>query len=104
MKKIDQNTATITKADLNALKQVIAEAEYLREALARERAAYDQLATARTHLDTAKDAEIRTLRDTLRTKQRQEKLPHLIVFAETARSRQYESDYRVGLRVEWRIF
>lgn len=104
VKKIDENTASITKADLNEIRQTIKEAEYLREALKRERAAYDELAASRAYLDAERDAEVKSLRSALRAKERKERLPHLIVFAETARSRQYESDYRLGLRLEWRLF
>jgi len=102
--KINENTATITKDDLNKIRQTIKEAEYLRTALARERAAYDELASARTYLDAERNAEVKSLRSALRAKERKERLPHLIVFAETTRSRQYASDYRLGIRLEWRLF
>lgn len=102
--KINENTATITKDDLNKIRQTIKEAEYLRTALARERAAYDELASARTYLDAERNAEVKSLRDALRAKEREAKRPHLILFAETQRTRQYESDYRFGIRLEWRLF
>lgn len=104
VKKIDENTASITKADLNEIRQTIKEAEYLREALARERAAYDELTTARSYLDAERDAEVKTLRSALRAKEREEKRPHVYLFAESFRSREYKSDYRLGVRVEWRLF
>ena len=104
VKKIDENTASITKDDLNEIRTVIKEAEQLRTALERERKAYDELTTARSYLDAERDAEVKSLRSALRAKERKERLPHLIVFAETARSRQYESDYRLGIRLEWRLF
>lgn len=104
VKKIDENTASITKDDLNEIRTVIKEAEQLRTALERERKAYDELTTARSYLDAERDAEVRTLRAALRAKERQEKLPHLYVFAEGFNSRQYSRDYRVGLRLEWRLF
>lgn len=107
MRKLDANTATITKSDLNEIRQVIKEAEYLRTALDRERKAYDELAASRTHLDAERDAEVRTYREqiaAMQRKERRDKAPHLIAFAEAFRSRQYESDYRVGLRLEWRLF
>lgn len=103
-KKIDENHVSITKNDLNQIRQAIKEAEYFRTALERERRAYDELSTARSNLDAERDAEVRTLRDALRARERETKRPHLIVFAETARSRQYESDYRFGLRLEWRLY
>lgn len=104
VKKIDENTASITKDDLNEIRTVIKEAEQLRTALERERKAYDDLTTARSYLDAERDAEVRTLRAALRAKERQEKLPHLYVFAEGFNGRQYSRDYRVGLRLEWRLF
>lgn len=103
-KKIDENHVSITKNDLNQIRQAIKEADYLRTALERERRAYDELTTARSYLDAERDAEVRTLRTALRAKERSEKLPHLYVFAEGFNSRQYKSDYRVGLRLEWRLF
>ena len=94
----------MTKADLNEIRTAIKEAEHLRTALERERKAYGELSAARASLDAERDAEVRTLRTALRTKERQEKRPHLIAFAEAANSRQYKGDYRVGLRLEWRLF
>lgn len=104
VKKIDNETATITKTDLNEIRQVIKEAEYLRTALDRERRAYDELSASRAYLDSERDAEVRTLRNALHAKERQEKRPHLLLFAEAANSRQYTSDYRIGVRLEWKLF
>lgn len=106
VRKIDENTASLTKNDLNQIRQTLQEAQYLRTALERERQAYDQLTAARAYLDAERDAQVRTYREqvtAMQRAQRQNKAPHLIAFAEAFKNRKYESDFRVGLRLEWKL-
>lgn len=105
--KLNDNEASLTKADLNAIRNVLKETEYLKQAIERERQAYDRLAASRAYLDAERDAETATLREQIKAMQRQKKqdaLPHLYAFAEGFASRERNSDYRIGLRMEWKLF
>lgn len=105
--KLNANEASLTQEDLNHVRNALREAEHIKRSLQLEREAYDRLATARAYLDAERDAETATLREQIAAMQRQKKqdaLPHLYAFAEGFASRERNSDYRVGVRLEWRLF
>ena len=105
--KLNENEISVTVKDLNEVRYIVKEAQYLRESLLRERKAYDELADQRASYDAERDAETQTLREQVKAMQRKirsDKTPHLYAFAEAYRSREYTSDYRVGIRLEMKLF
>ncbi|WP_198004599.1 hypothetical protein [Pyramidobacter piscolens] len=105
--KLNDNEASLTQEDLNNVRNALREAEHIKRSLQREREAYDRLAASRAYLDAERDAETATLREQIKAMQRQKKqdaLPHLYAFAEGFASRERNSDYRIGLRMEWKLF
>ena len=95
------------RQDLNEIRQVLQEAQYLREALRLEREASDRLTAARAAHDASRDTETALLKSALTAAQRQirsDKAPHLIAFAEAYKDNEYDRDYRIGVRLEWKLF